>query len=232
MLRTKWSSPVTSLGPFDPHGTCKKWQKYKNKLRMRNTQLPKKHCCLWTSAMFSIFLGGWGRGATHWTTDMFIVSANIFRWSLSGQVWSYFSYYRPCLSCGGPCPGFCTCSKLLTGHYTSTLHLNIIPQPLYHFTSTIITIILHLNCFHLPHCPFSALGNAVPWSRCLYQVHRNDRAGIGWGGLQPWQNFQGNIFFSDTVGRLTPVNIKSKWGGKTPKNQKPHNAHCPVSLSD
>ena len=137
MLRTKWSSPVTSLGPFDPHGTCKKWQKYKNKLRMRNTQLPKKHCCLWTSAMFSIFLGGWGRGATHWTTDMFIVSANIFRWSLSGQVWSYFSYYRPCLSCGGPCPGFCTCSKLLAGHY-------IIPQLLYcivrrNYTSTAST---------------------------------------------------------------------------------------------
>ena len=83
------------------------------------------------------FWGVGGGGATHWTTDMFIVSANIFGWSLSGQVWSYFSYYRPCLSCGGPCPGFCTCSKLLVGHY-------IIPQLLYcivrrNYTSTAST---------------------------------------------------------------------------------------------
>ena len=78
------------------------------------------------------FWGVGGGGATHWTTDMFIVSANIFRWSLSGQVWSDFSYfYGPAWAVVGPALGFAlavNCSPAITPqHYISTLHLNIIP---------------------------------------------------------------------------------------------------------
>ena len=197
----KWSSHVTSLDPFGPHETCKKWQKYKNKLSMRNDDTCARNIVSEPVPCSLFFWGVGGGGATHWTTDMFIVSANIFGWSLSGQVWSDFSYLRPCLSLSLPEPclpalGFAlavNCSPAITPqHYISTL---------YYYTSTII---LHLNCFHLPHCPFSALGNAVPWSRCLYQVHRNDRAGIGWGGLATLAKFSRKYLFLRHGGKVDP----------------------------
>ena len=123
------------LGPFWPPWNMQKVTEVQEQID--NEKCPRNIVVLEPVPCSLFFWGGWGRGATHWTTDMFIVSANIFGWSLSGQVWSYFSYYRPCLSCGGPCPGFCTCSKLLTGHY-------IIPQLLYcivrrNYTSTAST---------------------------------------------------------------------------------------------
>ena len=83
-----------------------------------------------------------------------------------------------------PCTRFCACSKLLAAHYTSIPLYLYASMPLYLFTfwplySPTFYIIQLNNLHHFPHCPFTALGKAAPW--CVYRVHPNDRAEIGWG---------------------------------------------------